>query len=171
IMGNSEYMFFNEEVRSRYASEAGHQAWVAAQLGEERMERLKAVPLSRTVSAGGKSLLMLHSRPDSVVDAPLLYQGGTLEAFLADYGANADCVLIGHTHLPLYAVHWSGRPVVNPGSVGCGKDGVVRFALLEIEDGLVSVALRQLRYDKESVLRDYGKHAVPCREKFISMFY
>ena len=82
-----------------------------------------------------------------------------------------DFIQIGHTHLPLHAVYWNGRPIVNPGSVGCGKDGRVRFVTMELEDDAVSVSYRQLKYDKERVLLDYRERSVPCADRFISLFY
>ncbi|MGN0610697.1 MAG: metallophosphoesterase family protein [Ruminiclostridium sp.] len=171
IMGNSEYMFFNEDIRQHYESEAEHQHWVAEQLGDERMERLKNIPLSRIVEAEGKTILMVHARINSVTDAPLLYQQKTFEEFISDYSTDVNYVAIGHTHLPLYAVHWNGKPVINPGSIGCGKDGIARFAVMDINDSLVDISYKQLKYDKEKVITDYNKNKVPCKDKFISMFY
>lgn len=171
IMGNGEYMFFDQEVRKHYEKESEHQAWVIDQLGAERMERLKQLPLQRIVEVEDKSFLMVHARLDSVIDAPLLYQKKSLEDFIADYDKEVNYVLIGHTHLPLYAVHWNGKPIINPGSIGCGKDGIARFAIVELEDGLVNVTYKQLKYDKEKVIRDYRKNSVPYGEKFIGMFY
>lgn len=171
IMGNGEYMFFNKEIKKHYEMESEHQDWVSNQLGSERMERLKHVPLQRIVEIEDKKFLMIHARINSVIDAPLLYDKKTLEEFTADYDVDVDYVLIGHTHLPLYAVHWNNKPIINPGSIGCAKDGIVRFSIAELENGLVNVTYKQLKYDKEKVIRDYRKHAVPYGEKFITMFY
>lgn len=171
IMGNGEAMFFDEEILKRYESEAAHRDWVIAKLGSERMERLKQVPLKRIVEIEDKKFLMVHARMNSVIDSPLLYDKRTLEEFILDYDADVNYVLIGHTHLPLYAVHWNNKPIINPGSVGCGKDGIVRFAIMEIDDGLVNVTYKQLKYDKEKVIRDYRQNSVPCGEKFITLFY
>lgn len=171
IMGNSEYMFFDKEILNRYESESKHQDWVVNQLGTDRMERLKQVPLTKIVDMEDTHILMVHARMNSVIDAPLLYENKTLEEFVLDYNTNADYILIGHTHLPLYAVYWNCKPIINPGSIGCGKDGIVRFAVMEIEDGLVNVSYKQLKYEKEKVILDYRKNNVPCKEKFISMFY
>lgn len=171
IMGNSEAMFFDKLIMENYEAEASHQDWVIKKLGCDRMERLKEVPLKRIVEIDNKKFLMVHSRLNSVTDAPLLYQKKTLEEFIFDYDADVNYVLIGHTHLPLYAVYWNNKPVINPGSVGCGKDGIARFAIMEIDDGLVNVTYKQLKYDKEKVISDYRQNFVPYGEKFITMFY
>ncbi len=171
IQGNSEAMYFNDNLREQYRNEAAHQAWTAKQLGTERMEKLRQFPLTTTVEVGGKKFLMVHARPERPADTPLLYSGHTFPEFLADYGTEADCVLIGHTHLPLYAIHWNNRPILNPGSIGCGKDGIARFIIIELDNGQMDIAYKHLRYPKEKVLRDYEQNHVPCREKFIAMFY
>ena len=171
IMGNGEYMFFDKEIMKCYEAESAHQDWVINQLGAERIERLKKVPLQRTVEIEGKKFLMVHARINSVIDSPLLYKKKTLEEFIADYDVNVNYVLIGHTHLALYAIHWNCKPILNPGSVGCGKDGIVRFAIIELDGGLVDVTYKQLKYDKEKVIRDYRQNHVPYSEKFIAKFY
>lgn len=106
-----------------------------------------------------------------VIETPLLYEKRTLEEFIADYDANVNYVLFGHTHLPLYAVHWDCKHILNPGSAGCGKDGIVRFGIIELDDGLVNVTYKQLKYEKEKGMRDYRRNSVPCSEKFTAMFY
>lgn len=90
-----------------------------------------------------------------------MYEKKTLEEFIADYDANVDYVLIGHTHFSLYAVHWNWKPILNPGSLGCGKDGIAKFIIAEIDDGLVNITYKQLKYNKEKVIQDYKKNYVP----------
>lgn len=171
IMGNGEYMFFDSEVMKHYESESAHRDWVMEKLGNERMERLKQVPLKRTVEIENNKFLMIHARMNDVAAPPLLYNHKTLEEFTADYDADVNYVLIGHTHLPLYAVDWSCKPIINPGSAGCGKDGIVRFAVIESDNGLVNITYKQLKYDKDKVLRDYRINSVPCADKFTAIFY
>lgn len=79
--------------------------------------------------------------------------------------------MIGHTHLPVYAVYWNNRPIINPGSLGLGKDGILRFVIAEINDGIVDIAYKQLRYDKEKVILDYHRFEVPEGETFIRKFF
>lgn len=171
IMGNSEYMFFDDEIMKRYSDESAHQDWVVKQLGKSRLDMLRQVPLQRIVDIEDKKFLMVHARMNSAIESPVLYAKGTFAEFMQDYDADANYVLIGHTHLPLYAVHWNGRPIINPGSIGCGKDGIARFAMIEIDGGMVDVTYKQLKYDKAKVIRDYAQNAVPCSEKFIAAFY
>ncbi len=171
IMGNSEQMFFDEKIKKQYVGEREHQNWTVEQLGPERMERLKQLPLQRTFEAEGSKFFLVHARTASTIEMPLLYSGGNIEEFIADYDTDAGYVCIGHTHLPLYAVLRNTKTLLNPGAIGCGKDGVVRFAVIELKEALVNIEYKQLKYDKEKVIQDYRDRAVPCREKFIAMFY
>lgn len=171
IMGNAEYMFFDEDTKKYYEKESEHQEWLINQLGPERMERLKELPLHRIVEIANKKFLMIHARMNSVIDAPLLYNQKPLEEFIADYDAAVNYVLIGHTHLPLYAVHWNNKPIINPGAIGCGRDGIARFIIIEIDEGIVDVSYKQLKYNKENVIRDYREKAVPYGEEFQAMFF
>lgn len=98
VMGNGEYMFFDKEIKKRYEKESEHRDWVINRLGNERMERLKQVPLQRIVEIENKKFLMVHTRMNSVIEFPLLYKKKTLEEFVADYNVDVDYVLIGHTH-------------------------------------------------------------------------
>ena len=114
---------------------------------------------------------MIHARMNSVIDQPLLYHQKTLGEFIGDYDVDVNYVLIGHTHLPLYAVHWNNKPIINPGAIGIGKDGIVRFVMMEIYHGVVDITYKQLIYDKEQVVQDYRKNDVPYGEQFAHMFY
>lgn len=171
IMGNSEYMFFDEKTKKHYEMESEHQDWVLNQLGEERLKQLQELPLQRIVEIEEKKFFMIHARMNSVMDTPLLYDKKTFEEFIFDYNVDADYICFGHTHLPLYTVYWNNRPVINPGAIGVGKDGVIRFAIIEVNHGLVDFTFKQLRYDKEHVIRDYQEKCVPCRDDFIRKFY
>lgn len=171
IKGNSEAMYFDDDMKKHYSHELAHQNWVEKQLGSKRMQQLQEVPLRKIVELGKLKFLMIHARPNSAMESPLLYQQRSLEEFIADYNADVNYIFIGHTHLPLYAVYWNNKPVINPGSIGCGKDGIVRFVVLELDDGIVNVNYKQLRYHKEKVIDDYHKYKVPYGDQFISMFY
>ena len=58
---------------------------------------------------------------------------------------------------------------------GLEKD-LINFRFVEnrlpgpLDDGLVNVTYKQLKYDKEKVIRDNRKNLVPYGEKFITIF-
>ncbi|MNP23188.1 phosphodiesterase [compost metagenome] len=171
IMGNNEHVLFNRELMKFPKEEVEHQDWVIHKLGEERMDKLEKLPFKRIINIKNKKILMLHSRINSIIEFPLLYEKKSLEKFIDDYDEDVDYVLIGHTHLPLYATNWSLKNILNPGAFGCGKDGIVKFIIMEIDNELVNITYKQLRYDKQKVVDDFKRNNVPYGEKFCEIFY
>lgn len=171
IMGNNEHVLFNRELMKFPKEEVEHQDWVIHKLGEERMDKLEKLPFKRIINIKNKKILMLHSRKNSIIEFPLLYEKKSLEEFIDDYDEDVDYVLIGHTHLPLYATNWSLKNILNPGAFGCGKDGIVKFIIMEIDNELVNITYKQLRYDKQKVVDDFKRNNVPYGEKFCEIFY
>jgi len=171
IMGNNEHVLFNRELMKFPKEEVEHQDWVIHKLGEERMDKLEKLPFKRIINIKNKKILMLHSRTNSIIEFPLLYKKKSLEEFIDDYDEDVDYVLIGHTHLPLYATNWSLKNILNPGAFGCGKDGIVKFIIMEIDNELVNITYKQLRYDKQKVVDDFKRNNVPYGEKFCEIFY
>ncbi|WP_238906858.1 metallophosphoesterase family protein [Clostridium sp. YIM B02506] len=171
IMGNNEHVLFNRELMKFPKEEVEHQDWVIHKLGEERMDKLEKLPFKRIINIKNKKILMLHSRTNSIIEFPLLYKKKSLEEFIGDYDEDVDYVLIGHTHLPLYATNWSLKNILNPGAFGCGKDGIVKFIIMEIDNELVNITYKQLRYDKQKVVDDFKRNNVPYGEKFCEIFY
>jgi predicted phosphodiesterase len=171
IMGNNELVLFNRELMKFPKEEVEHQDWVIHKLGEERMDKLEKLPFKRIINIKNKKILMLHSRINSIIEFPLLYEKKSLEEFIDDYDEDVDYVLIGHTHLPLYATNWSLKNILNPGASGCGKDGIVKFLIMEIDNELVNITYKQLRYDKQKVVDDFKSNNVPYGEKFCEIFY
>jgi len=111
-----------------------HLAW----LGEPE-------PLLETI-IDGRRIYAVHAAPSDPLfkylppDTPeaQLHQ----EAALAD----ADIILMGHTHKP-FLMEVDGKLLVNVGSVGQPRDGVPEVSYAVIEDGRVE--LRRVAYDVE----------------------
>lgn len=171
IMGNNEHVLFNRKLMEFPKDEVEHQDWVINQLGKERMDKLEKLPFKRIINIKNKKILMLHTRINSIIEFPLLYEKKSLEEFIDDYDEDVDYVLIGHTHLPLYATNWSLKNILNPGAFGCGKDGIVKFIIMEIDNELVNITYKQLKYDKQKVIDDFKRNNVPYGEKFCEIFY
>ncbi len=109
IVGNHEEYFFGPlgaRARARDGIDSGLAAWLASR------------PHRRTLSLGGKRLLLVHSTPWEPRGA-YIHPASPLLARFAE--AEADFVLYGHTHQQLVQRH--GRVlVVNPGSAGDARD-------------------------------------------------
>lgn len=83
----------------------------------ETLEFLAALPLTRTFQAAGRRMMLAHGAPWS--PGTYIYYNATPEVYLrVRQAANADVLIVGHTHQPMH-VQFDGFHVVNPGSV-CG---------------------------------------------------
>ena len=96
-----------------------------------------------------ESVSLRPDSPDEEAADALLDRGGRL-------------ALCGHTHLAMDR-QVGGWRVINPGSVGLsfGNPGVAEWALLEWEDGELSVDLRRVPYDVDATLRSWEALGYP----------
>ena len=130
IVGNHEECFFGPQgarARARDGIDPELASWLAAQ------------PHRRTLTLGGKRLLLVHSTPWEPRGA-YIHPGSPLLAGFAD--ADADFVLYGHTHQQL--VERVGRVlVINPGSAGDARDprngGMLNCAVLDTASEEVAI--------------------------------
>lgn len=172
ILGNTDYSIVTNLVNDFTESELAHQLWNIELLGEERINRLKTVPTERIVEIKDKKILMVHSRLNSMSELPLLYKEAPLEEFTQDYGEFCDYVLIGHSHCQILVKHWKGSPIINPGSIGCSKDGHVSFAVMEFDDdGTVDISFKTIRYDMDKAIMEFFNNNVPGTDYILKKFY
>ena len=175
IMGNHEMWFAHglPDPRPSWMSEGEveHQEWVRAQLD----------PSLRTAVAGwlyvvegeceGVRITFLHYEPAdspsgfaSVVPYPSVRQ---LDVLFGKH--DADIVFYGHTHVD-WDVTGQAR-YVNPGSLGCHKEPLARFALLECYRGDYRLEKRAVRYDDASLFEAFERRCVPEQAFICQAFY
>jgi putative phosphoesterase len=107
-------------------------------LSEEAIAYLKELPQTLTYTIENKRILIAHGAPWS--DFVYIYPTTEKHVFKRiSYEANADIVLLGHTHLPLAAQVGQMR-IYNPGSV-CGTytSGSRTCGILTLPDSSFSV--------------------------------
>lgn len=139
--------------RELVAAHAGHPAsydvsnWAAAQLREDQVARLAALPPTVTFSVAGLGeVLCCHATPRD--DEEMVLVDSRLDRWaevFADLPAEVDTVVCGHSHMPFTRLV-DRRLVVNPGSVGMPYGGAgAWWALLG-----PGVQLRRTRYDVDA---------------------
>jgi putative phosphoesterase len=133
-------------------------AWARAQLDDDDLGYLAALPAAERCSVGGLELLCVHGSPRSDLE-PLL--ATTRDAALDEVLA-AECARVlaaGHTHLQLLRHHRDSM-LVNPGSVGLPLATMTEspplpasaeYALATVSDGEVEIAFRRLPIDIDAL--------------------
>jgi len=126
------------------------------------------LPRRRRIRVGETELLLAHGSPRRVNE--FLFDSTTSSAFLEvlldQFRCDAFCCT--HTGLPWQRSLDSGRQAVNVGVIGRpANDGktTVRYALLSAAPSGLSVELRELDYDHESLAVEMRAEALP--EEFV----
>lgn len=126
------------------ALDDGEHAYLAGLLDEIRFD------------AGGLRVLLVHGSPRRINEYLLLDRP---EAHLAKLAreADADVICFGHIHIPYHRVvpldEGGVVHFISDGSVGKPKDGDPRacWALVQLENGEVTVEFRRVAYDAGAV--------------------
>jgi predicted phosphodiesterase len=106
-------MLHSESDRWALIADGDMAAW---DLSADAMAFLRSLPTERRLDVDGTRVLVTHARPadnmDGIgVDAAPDELAATLDA------ANADILVIGHTHVPFVRRLGDGRVVMNPGAL------------------------------------------------------
>jgi predicted phosphodiesterase len=172
VLGNNELSLLERQPEAFRAEEFAHQDWTIAQLGPDLLAEVGRLPCSRLAPLAGLTVGLYHARPGDPLARPLLYQPGrSLEEFVGDYPAEADWVVFGHTHLQAYIKQWPRKTLLNPGALGCSKEGRISFCLVELSEQGASVAFKTLAYDRTRLRADYCRLAVPAAEELLLGFH
>ena len=141
VRGNHEDMLVDwlngkgqHEVRKKYGS--GIQVAVET-LSKSSIDQLASLPPSRSLNIEGRSVLLCHGSPLKTDE--YVYPNASIDARSSLVSPTHDLVVYGHTHHP---VVWedTGKMIVNPGSIGQQRNGVLgaHWALWETESHSIS---------------------------------
>lgn len=122
-------------------------------LTEESKERITRLPTSLRLNLVGRRILVVHSSPGSE-EEDLLSDTPSQRFRELAHQADADVVILGHTHAPLALK--SGRVwFVNPGSVGRPRDGkpFADYAILTLGQRRVQVRHYRLPFVGQAAQR------------------
>lgn len=119
-----------------------------SEITPDQRRYLADLPTSKLLALGGKRFLLVHATPRDPMDEYAPPEPEFWKPRLA--GLKVDFVLAGHTHVP-YVLTSAGIRVVNPGSVGLGRDGDPRasYAVIDGDD----VQLKRVEYAIDDTVR------------------
>ena len=122
---------------------------------EEDLQFLRSLPICREITVDSTRFYLVHAVPTN----PLFgYCDENSEQWKWEVdGANADVLIVGHTHTPFVRVVGK-TTIVNPGSLGQPKTGRPLACYAVWEDGIIS--LKEYKYPIEETIRDIRKMPV-----------
>jgi putative phosphoesterase len=141
-------------------------AWTRGCLvGTHHLEWLTELPLQQRVTLpNGTRVLLVHASPGR--DDGLGMHPDQSDEALAAVGfgiAEADLILVGHTHVPDER-RIAGSHVVNPGPTSLPRtsDDLARWVLLAATTEGYTLEHRAVRYDLDRVIKDLGRQRHPA---------
>lgn len=129
-------------------------AWSNAHTSERNKAYLRQLVGDISLQLGEMRVLLAHGSPRRINE--YLYEDrpdSSLERIMDQ--AQADVLVVGHTHKPYHRVLPSGRHVVNAGSVGKPKDSDPRacYIVLSAQEEQLDVEFIRVPYDVERAAR------------------
>jgi predicted phosphodiesterase len=175
IRGNHETYFLDgiPEPRPTWLTEgeALHQTWVREQLGPEFREALITWPWIMDEEFEGVKVRFQHYALDTLgVDFAPSLRDPAADELVTYFGTpRVQLLFYGHTHC--FADQRAGTRLINPGSLGCQKEALVPFTIVEIDRGKFRVEHRVVPYNDRIVYRDFERRQVPERNVLYGAFF
>jgi putative phosphoesterase len=132
-------------------------ALMAKLLGPADRQYLGTLPVQEDVTIDGVRIHLVHATPSDPLYSYVPPDDEERWAREAER-AEADVLLVGHTHLPM-SLRVGGGYVVNPGSVGQPRDGDPRASFAIIEDG--QPRLERVAYDIDASVSALEAQSLP----------
>jgi putative phosphoesterase len=138
VMGNHDEWTIQDQAWLRQHTDLDHPGVRVFLLDEAAIAFLKRMPKTRRFTWEGRRLVMAHGVPWGEYWFVYPNSGNDLLRRVAS-AAQAEVVILGHTHLPMLA-QVDGVWIVNPGSVcGTHTSGSRTCAILTLPDGSFEV--------------------------------
>lgn len=164
IRGNHDHAVgFNEDPRCSTPFRAMAQVmqqYTSSVLSESQKQFLRGLPLRVDRELAGMRVSMCHAVPSDPLFAYCLPDSPRWESELEL--AEAEVLLVGHTHLP-FDRPFGERRVVNPGSLGQPKTGTPAAGYAVWDDG--TIELRSFEYPFEDTIRKIKALSIPAAIK------
>lgn len=117
VKGNHEHTIMRSQERWRASPRAEQLAQVGRVVSDATMAYIAALPDTASLTLAGVRILVAHGAPWSDIASVFPdSRQGIFDQLRERYAADADVIVLGHTHRPMH-VDLGGLLVLNPGSV------------------------------------------------------
>jgi len=174
IMGNHEeyYVFGIPNPIPDYMSEGEvrHQAWVRQLVGENYKEKVSTLPYKVDFEFNDSKFVFLHYMRENFSNKfkPIV-ENNVEDLDEVFEGVDANVIFFGHLHLPCDIA--GNCRYLNPGSLGCSKDPIARYILLEAKGQETIIEKREAVYNKQPLFDALMEREVPEREFIGKIFF
>jgi predicted phosphodiesterase len=174
VMGNHDawFAFGLPERRPSHMTEGemDHQRWTSEQIDPALRSAVAEWPYAIDEEIDGVRLRFVHYALDATGRGwQWLGPNPTPSALDAAFGDGHDLVCFGHDHARRDV---TGRArYVNPGALGCSVEPAARYAIVEIANGRIDVALCAAPYDDTELIHAFVQREVPERDFILRTFF
>lgn len=173
LMGNHDAWFVEglPQYRKLPAWLVTHLQWTHAVLHPDFRPMLAQWPYLLEQQIEGVRLTFLHyALAPSGRDFTRIVFDATaadLDQLFAAY--DADFIFYGHEH-PFSDLQGRAR-YINPGALGCYKEPVARYCIVQIEHGKATIEHRSVAYDDTALFQAFDQFQMPSREEIYHTIY
>ncbi|WP_416149764.1 metallophosphoesterase family protein [Salipaludibacillus sp. HK11] len=139
------------------------QAWAKSKLTDEDLNYLNSLPETLEIPLTNKTqLFACHATPTSLFDIVSDQAGKEQFAQFSQANERADFYVYGHIHLP-FLRSFSGKKIINTGSVGLPFDGDPRASYLIFDrfGDDIQLQFRRVKYDIDQACADLDDENYP----------
>ncbi len=155
-----------------------HHEWIAKQLTEENINRLRSLPRTIEQTIHTTRIIGIHyhieeeKRSAHINDDPFYsIQEANLENMEKLFGTYpAEIICFGHHH-PQHLFSSQGRTYLNPGALGVSKDDRAPFAIIDFNQNEPIIEIQHTVYDKKAFLDKFEALQVPQRDILFKLFF
>lgn len=158
-----------------HSSAKKHHQWVADRMNPSYIPLLQKLPREIKITNEGHRILFTHYNldhnghisqdPFSSIVEPTLQN---IEKLFSH--REFDLICFGHHH-PIHYFEGMRSVYLNPGSLGCSKEALAPFCIVEVTDKGIKVDLKKARYEKTEFLLSYELLQIPDREFLLKAFH
>jgi len=154
VMGDYSAVSGDTYLMNPYAARAA--AWTSKALSRRSRDFLASLPRDLHFGAGTSEIGLYHGSPRSMSE--YIFESDLDGEVVGE--AQADIVVLGHTHVPF--VRKLGEVlVVNPGSVGQPRDNDPRASYAVIDAARMTCEIRRVQYDIEGAAEAIAAAGLP----------
>lgn len=177
VLGNHEIYALSgivkQDLKEMSKDEIAHHNWVKSLLTTEQIQFLKQQPLVLHEQFFNTNITFLHSSYTKDNDSEIVYNNlifkniKEIESKFIDI--DSDIICYGHSHI--FSDLELTKRYINPGSLGCQYDDMIRCSIIEISSQGVEVKHIRIKYNKENVIEKVRELQYPDYKTILKVFY
>jgi putative phosphoesterase len=161
VMGNHDYASISGDTTWFNPVAAQAVEWTRSRMNPEAKRLISSLPTRLELKLSGWRVYVVHGSPRDPLNEYLFPDVPNRELADATRGADADVVILGHTHVPMRRMIL-GKLVINPGGVGQPRDRDPRASYVIMKLGSeIEVENRRVEYDFRATAEKIKKAGLP----------